>query len=269
MREKPEEAADKAAAVLQSRPSGLISDIDGTLSPIVTVPSEAVVLPQARQALSELSEEVDLVAVISGRRVDEARHMVGLDHVVYFGNHGLERWDAANGYRNQAAGFEEDLRDVRERLSCELGKNPEVRIEDKGAVLSLHYRGAARAKMTRRLLVSLLERLLPPGKFLVAEGKMVIEVSPALGIDKGTVVRSLVKERDLRGVVFIGDDATDINAMRNLQRLRRAGLQTLSIGVGGREAPDGLADTSDVLLPNPTSIASFLKTLAVKLSASS
>jgi trehalose 6-phosphate phosphatase len=262
-----EEAVAAATRVLQDRPSALISDIDGTLSPIVASPEEAVVLPECRRALHALATWLDLVAVISGRTAAEARRMVGLDDLLYVGNHGLERWDAVKGYRNEAAAFEGEMRELRATLERDLRATRDVRIENKGVILSLHYRGASRPDEIRRHILGLLDSLLPPSRFVVAEGKMVIEVRPPLALDKGTVVEDLARERGLRGTVFLGDDVTDIDAMRGLKRMRECGFATLAIGVAGDGMPDALAAESDLLLPDPPAVAAFLEALARALSA--
>jgi trehalose 6-phosphate phosphatase len=96
---------------------------------------------------------------------------------------------------------------------------------------------------------------------------MVIEIRPPLKLDKGMVVERLVEEHGLRGAVFLGDDVTDVDAMMALKRLRGSGLSTLAIGVAGEEAPAGLVDESDLLLPDPQAVATFLKRLARLLSS--
>lgn len=258
----PEKAVAAAAQVLRERPSALISDIDGTLSPIAASPEEAVVLPECRRALEALASRLDLVAVISGRTAAEARRMVGLNGLLYVGNHGLERWDRVHAYRNDAAAFESDIQELRARLENELRAVPDVRVEDKGVILSLHYRGASRPEEVRQQILRLLGRLLPSARFVVAEGKMVVEVRPPLAPNKGTVVEGLIREHGLRGAVFLGDDVTDVDAIRALKRLRDSGLGALAIGVAGDGMPDDLARESDLLLPGPMAVAAFLASLS-------
>ena len=254
-----QKAVEDAFEVLSERPSALLSDIDGTLSPIVALPEEAVVLPGCRKALAELIGRIDVVAVISGRTVADARRMVGLDELLYFGNHGLERWDAVEGYRNEAAEFVDEMATVRSRLEQELRGEPEVRVEDKQVMLSLHYRGATRPEEVRQSILGLLGRLSPRDRFAIVEGKMVIEVRPPLAFDKGAVIEQLAQERRLKAAVFLGDDATDIDAMKALRRLRASGLETLAVGVGGEEMPAALTEASDVVLPGPPTVATFLE----------
>ncbi|HEV7664378.1 MAG TPA: trehalose-phosphatase, partial [Chloroflexota bacterium] len=96
-------SGDNASLVLQvvgllaAGRAGLVTDVDGTISPIVARPEDAAVLPAARDALAGLSHLLSMVAVVSGRRASDARAMVGVDGLVYVGNHGLERWTADTG----------------------------------------------------------------------------------------------------------------------------------------------------------------------------
>jgi trehalose 6-phosphate phosphatase len=261
---KPDEAADVAARLLRRRPAALITDIDGTLSPIVSSPEDAVVLPQGREALRKLLRLLDVVAVVSGRTVQNARRMVGLDDLLYIGNHGQERWDRRTGYRNEAAAFAGELRELREKLERELATIEGARIEDKATILSVHYRNAPEPAAARERIVKTLNRVVAFDRYVLSEGKMVVEVRPNLPLDKGSVVKSLVAEHRLKSVVFLGDDRTDIDAMAALRELR-PGLLSLAIGVGSDEAPAELAETSDTMLAGPSEVGAFLTRLASSL----
>src|SRR5215218_9636802 len=70
--------------------SAILTDIDGTIAPIVLNPSEAAVPGRTRRLLRELAERYALVGCLSGRRAAEARRIVGLDELAYSGNHGFE-----------------------------------------------------------------------------------------------------------------------------------------------------------------------------------
>ncbi|MGD0116379.1 MAG: trehalose-phosphatase [Dehalococcoidia bacterium] len=264
MNTKPDEAADVAARLLRRRPAALITDIDGTLSPIVSSPEDAVVLPQGREALRKLLRLLDVVAVVSGRTVQNARRMVGLDDLLYIGNHGQERWDRRTGYRNEAAAFAGELRELREKLERELATIEGARIEDKATILSVHYRNAPEPAAARERIVKTLNRVVAFDRYVLSEGKMVVEVRPNLPLDKGSVVKSLVAEHRLKSVVFLGDDRTDIDAMAALRELR-PGLLSLAIGVGSDEAPAELAETSDTMLAGPSEVGAFLTRLASSL----
>ncbi len=72
---------------------GIITDMDGTISPIVDQPDAAQITPRSRELLQALSEHFELVAVVSGRSAADVHQRVGLPDLVYVGNHGLERWE--------------------------------------------------------------------------------------------------------------------------------------------------------------------------------
>jgi len=95
----------------------------------------------------------------------------------------------------------------------------------------------------------------------------VVEVRPPLAIDKGTVVRDLVREHGLRGIVYLGDDLTDVDAFRAVRELREEReVLGLTAGVAGAEAPAALASVSDILLPGPQAASQFLRALSQALS---
>jgi trehalose 6-phosphate phosphatase len=257
----------RALPVLRARPAALVTDIDGTLSPIAPSPEEAEVLPGCRKALADLAKVLHLVAVVSGRRVEEAHRMVGLDQLTYIGNHGLERWDSAGGYRSEAEPYAALMAEALRALRHELQGLAGVRLEDKESVISIHYRASPNPAAARQAILEASKRVLPEDGPTIAEGKKVIEVRPPLAVDKGTVVRGLVREHDLRGIVYLGDDLTDVDAFRAVRDLREEGeILGLTTGVGGAEVPDGLVGVSDILLPGPQAASQFLQALAQALS---
>ena len=71
--------------------AAILTDVDGTLAPIVERAEDAAVPARgARSCCAALSERYGLVGCVSGRRAVEARRLVGLDEIAYAGNHGLE-----------------------------------------------------------------------------------------------------------------------------------------------------------------------------------
>jgi len=73
--------------VIRQRPLGLMSDIDGTLSPIVSRPEEATVPEATRTLLRQLMTKGVKVGLITGRSLETARRMAGLDDVAYAAEH--------------------------------------------------------------------------------------------------------------------------------------------------------------------------------------
>ena len=118
---------------------GLITDVDGTLSPIVDVPDEARVTPQNLELLAALQTQLTLIAVVSGRSAEDVYQRVGLPGLVYLGNHGMEAWQGGKAIVSPVvAGYRENLSTVMPEINRILVEG--MRFEDKGATLSVHYR---------------------------------------------------------------------------------------------------------------------------------
>ncbi|MGH9304030.1 MAG: trehalose-phosphatase, partial [Acidimicrobiales bacterium] len=73
--------------------TALLTDFDGTLSPIVVEPDSAYPLPGAVEALESLSAQLGAVAVVSGRPASFLVDHLGLSTdsaIDLFGLHGVE-----------------------------------------------------------------------------------------------------------------------------------------------------------------------------------
>src|SRR4051812_18581165 len=76
--------------VVSHVPAGLFTDIDGTISQIAVVPSEATVSELARTAMDRLSRKLAVVGAVTGRAAGDGAAMIGLPDLLVVGNHGLE-----------------------------------------------------------------------------------------------------------------------------------------------------------------------------------
>ncbi len=259
-----QQACVLAAQVLRVRPSALATDLDGTLSPIVARPEDAAVLPGCRYALARLRERLDLVAVISGRPATEARSLLGLEEVVYLGNHGLDAWvgGAEGDSRAALSGLRAVLEEMEKALPDDLG----LRFEDKGATISIHYRGAADRETARSLVLAAADLAAARHDLAVAEGKMVVELWPSHWAGKGAGLTGLIRAYDVRGLVYLGDDRSDMLAIETLAQMRQeGGLRGLSIAVMGAESPPELGHVADVTLAGPEQAEVFLEELVEAL----
>lgn len=219
----------------------ILCDVDGTLAPIVSDPEAAAVPAAARAVLRDLAGRYRLVACVTGRRASAARRMVGLDELTYAGNHGLElllpgeaepRLDPALGHHGgAAAGFVSrlDLRDL-----AMIG----MRLEDKGPIQALHWRGAAdidvAEQRARRLAELAAEQGLAPHF-----GRLVLELRPPVDVNKGVAARRLIGESGADLALFAGDDRTDLDAFAAIRSLQRDGdlERGLCVGVRSSEGP--------------------------------
>jgi trehalose-6-phosphatase len=87
-------------------------------------------------------------------------------------------------------------------------------------------------------------------------------------VNKGTAIVDLVAEHRLRGVVFLGDDLTDVDGFVALRALREAGeVDALSVGVLGAETPPRVRESVDVAVRSVPACAALLAAVADRLEA--
>jgi len=69
----------------------LMTDYDGTLTPIVDDPADAILAEETREQLLRIARSArGSVAVISGRGLEDLKTRVSIPEVIYAGCHGLE-----------------------------------------------------------------------------------------------------------------------------------------------------------------------------------
>ncbi len=193
----------------------LMLDFDGTLAPIVARPSAARVSAGTARTLHALRDRKRIeLAVISGRGASDVSSLVGLTGIHYFGSHGRER---------MRPGCTEIETDPRGRtaiaaacriLARELAGIGGFHIENKGVAAAAHYRNVDRRHhgAVRR---SVREAVRTVGDLHASPGKMVYDITPLDGVDKGLAATRLVGE--IGGLPFyFGDDTTDESAFRAL-----------------------------------------------------
>ena len=265
----PDATATLLYTLLQRARIGLISDIDGTLSPIVDRPEAATVTPRARALLDALRAHLTLIAAISGRAATDAARMIDLPDVVIVGNHGLEVWQ--NGHITiapEAAAYRPALEAAADALRAQ--QVPGMQLEDKIATLSLHYRRTADPAATAERFAPLLDDLAAAHGLRVFKGRMVFELRPPVDIDKGTAFERLVREHTLDAALYLGDDTTDLDALRAARRLRAAGTcWALGVGVESEHMPPALPASADLLVSGVQDVEALLSWLLSALSASS
>jgi trehalose 6-phosphate phosphatase len=252
-----------AREALADEPAGLLTDFDGTISPIVTDPALARLVTGADGALAALAERLAVVAVITGRTPLDARRLTGVPGILIAGNHGMEWLEPGESEPTASP----DAAGVADRLEEVLGRLPQlpgVVPEHKGVSASVHYRTAPDPEAARSAIVRGLGDVADKGLRL-NHGRMIVEVRPVGLGDKGSAARTIVERFGLRGVVVLGDDATDLDMFRAVGELRGAGrLRAAIIGVGGAagEVLPALVETCDVVLADPAEVAVLLDELS-------
>ncbi len=199
----------------------LFLDYDGTLTPIVETPEKAVLNPETRAVLEDLSNLPDVqLTIVSGRALNDLKTRVGVKNVVYVGNHGLE----IEGKDIEFTGLiaprvRSILGIIRSELPSQLSSLPGVFLEDKALTLSIHYRlvdeksTPAIEKILDRVCSGYLQQKL----IKMVSGKKVFEIRPAIEWDKGKAVSWLLQRNKNSGLAFyFGDDVTDEDAFKAL-----------------------------------------------------
>jgi trehalose 6-phosphate phosphatase len=264
----PSPALAEALAGLTAEPSraGIFCDIDGVLAPIVQRAEDAKVRQDTALLLGRLARRYAGVGCISGRSAAEARRLVGVGGIAYAGSHGAELLppgatvvrvnDSFKSWEGQVKAFigERDRSDLR-RLR--------VRIEDKGPIAALHWRGAPDEEAARERTEAIAAEAEQAG-LATHWGRKVLEVRPPVEFDKGLALRELVELFGARAALFGGDDVTDLDAFDALDALVEEGALESAVRVGVRsdEGPAGIVERADLVVDGVAGFAEVLAALA-------
>ncbi len=262
-----EEALERLLGPLAGDPSrsAILTDVDGTIAPIVLKPEDAAVPEPTRNLLRSLAERYALVGCLSGRRALDARRIVGLDELAYSGNHGFElllpgedevRPDPSlDGHEGDAPRFVEGLdRSELDRVG--------VRTEDKGAIIALHWRGAENEGAAESVAHEIANEAEWQG-LVVHHGRKVLEIRPNVAINKGIAVAALLAFRPVTNALYGGDDRTDVDAFTALRTLRGDDKleATACIAVASDESPPEVAREGDLTVDGPEGFVHVLEAL--------
>jgi trehalose 6-phosphate phosphatase len=241
---------------------GLMTDVDGTISPTAPTPEQATVSPTSRRYLAQLTQRLALVAAVSGRAVADVRRLVDIYGMVYVGNHGLERWaggrtELAEG----AAAYPTIIKEVTDELGREL-QGAGILIENKGVTASIHYRQNPDPDAAGKRIMAALNSSALAGRLRIIPGRLAVNLLPPLAMDKGTAVLDLITRYNLSGGIYIGDESTDIDAFKAIHEAnRRLDFLGFALVVSNRETPPGVAEAADFSLDGTDEVARFLEWL--------
>jgi trehalose 6-phosphate phosphatase len=255
-------------ASLRAEPAraAILTDVDGTLAPIVPRPEEAAVPARATELLEQLSERYGLVGCVSGRRAIEARRLVGVEGIAYAGNHGLElllpgeptpRLDPSlEGREGDAAAFVDELGPAG---LVEAG----LRLEDKGPIQALHWRGAVDERVAEARAHEIGAAAGQAGLEL-RWGRKVMELRPPGGGGKDAAVAALLSADGVLFAAYAGDDRTDLDAFRRLRELEQGGEldAAVCVGVLSAEGPAEIGEEADLTVDGPDGWLTLLEALA-------
>jgi len=220
-------------------------DYDGTLAPFQVDRMAAVPLPGIVPALRAVTRDSSThLVIISGRRVTEVAELLGPVGVMMVGSHGYERRHA-DGRLEQVALDAMQVAGLARALAQGEHMGHGRRLERKLASLAFHTRGMdpLHAQTLERQMFETWSALTEASRLACRHFDGGVELR-AEGVDKGTVLDSLLHELPVDLAVYVGDDATDEDAF---DVLRRQGGIGIKVGQGDTLAAGRLLDCTEVL----------------------
>ncbi len=248
---------------LAERRPAVFLDYDGTLTPIVDRPEEAIISESMRDAIRGLAERCPVI-IVSGRDRRVVQELMGLDDLIVAGSHGFDIWSPLGGAieREEGAEFGGLLDEVKERLRAETSSIEGALVEPKKISVAVHYRLVSEEE--RQGVKEIVDAVLAehPDDLKVTPGKMVYEIQPKIEWDKGKAVLYLLETLDLNREdvvpIYVGDDITDEDAFEALNG------RGIGIFVGRADDPEvgGRSTSADYVLHTTQEVERFLDTLA-------
>ncbi len=246
--------------------AALLFDIDGVLAPIVPHAGDACVPDHTQSLLAALRDQYLLVGVVSGRGLADVDRMVPVPGLARGGNHGLEvalPGDAAQVVPEAMPHAAAMRQFVTAHPAATLMPHG-VWLEDKGASVSLHFREAPDVAAADAYLQGQVAPAARAAGLRARHGRMILEVLPDVDVDKGTVVRQIVRTSGARVALYVGDDRTDMDAWRALRELVAGGeLDAAWCVVADQPEVGGeVRDAADAAVPGTTGVLELLRALA-------
>ncbi|XP_050562115.1 uncharacterized protein LOC118264944 isoform X2 [Spodoptera frugiperda] len=230
----------------------LLLDYDGTLAPIAPHPDLATLPLETKHTLQRLSNMSDVyIAIISGRNVDNVKNMVGIEGITYAGNHGLEilHPDGSKFVHPMPMELQDAVVDLLKALQEQVCKDG-AWVENKGALLTFHYRETPVAK--RAALAEQARKLITEAGFTPAPAHCALEARPPVEWDKGRASIYILRTAfgldwsERIRIIYAGDDVTDEDAMLALKGMA-ATFRIASSHITKTSAERRLSSTDSVL----------------------
>ena len=237
-----------APKILDAKAISLFLDVDGTLLDIRDDPAEVRADAELIETLHTCFARLEgALSLVSGRSIEEVDRIFAPAIFPVAGAHGAElRFDCEDAVKAANEPFPEGAMHA---LAAFSNERDGVLLERKRGGVSLHYRQAPQFEAECRSIVTNLLGGLGDTFRLIA-GKMVFEIAPSAH-NKGAAICEFLEHAPFAGrvPVFVGDDVTDEDGFREVNRL--AGV---SIRVG-----DNDRSSARYRLPDVASVRSWLR----------
>jgi trehalose 6-phosphate phosphatase len=167
------------------------------------------------------------------------------------GNHGLEIENPAGRHKKiLTPARKRELKSIIQNLQNSLKEIPGILFEEKGPIVSVHYRNVPQksfATISQKVEKEIQQRR---DHWKIASGKMVWEIQPNVDFQKGKTIIEILKTFPAQGLlpIYLGDDQTDEDAFRVLKG------RGISVFIG----PAKLPSEADFFLQNTDEVQEFL-----------
>ncbi|MBD3412822.1 MAG: trehalose-phosphatase [Candidatus Aminicenantes bacterium] len=237
---------------MSNKKLAIFLDYDGTLTPIVQRPEDAILSSSMRNTVKDLSH-IFPVAVISGRDRKDVKNLVGLDEITYAGSHGFDIKGPELQYEHGQE-FLSVLDEAESYLNKKINAIKGSFVERKKYSLAVHFRQVDEGDIPKvKQAVQQAGRKF--SRLRMSSGKKVFDIRPQIDWDKGKALLWLLKKMGLDQShvlpLYIGDDTTDEDAFRVLS----------SIGIGIVVGDDSRPTSAHFRLNNPQEVKTFFKHL--------
>lgn len=224
-------------------------------------PEQAAPDPLGVGLLSELSQCLQRVVIISGRDTDFLVSRLPLPQALFVGNHGLEeRSKGSSRVVAEAQPFLVRLGRAAAAVSALPQTHaPGITIERKRAAISVHFRQAVDVSAAGAALQPDLQQIARQQGLQLQPGRLVWELRPPIEVDKGAVLRRLADAGQPAAIVYAGDDRSDATAFAALKRM--TDVTTVAVGVRSLEAPDDVFVDCDLVVDGVPGVTQLLAQL--------
>ena len=206
----------------------LLTDFDGTLTPIQKHPDLAALSEEVLQLLAKLSSNKAVsLGIITGRSLKQIKKLVHIRGILYVANHGIEM--EGPGIRStcpEAEKARSTLWHIYMKLFKSLRHIKGIYVEDKGLSISLHYRAVKKKgdiEFVTSTLHAITKHFLDRKMLSLSTGKMVYEIRPPVEWNKASTIQWLLAhyfpEEFSEGalLIYLGDDKADIEVFDSLR----------------------------------------------------
>ncbi|KAJ8764215.1 hypothetical protein K2173_005395 [Erythroxylum novogranatense] len=254
-------------------------DYDGTLSPIVDDPDQALMSDDMRIAVRNVAKCFP-TAIISGRSRDKVFELIGLTELHYAGSHGMDIMGPINKRMSSdhlnciectdqqgkkvnvfqpAREFIPMIDEVFRALVENTKGIKGTRVENHKFCTSVHYRNVEE-KSWPAIAQCVHDILKEYPRLKLTHGRKVLEVRPVIDWNKGKAVEFLLESLELSDrddvlPIYIGDDRSDEDAFKVLREGNR--------GYGILVSSVPKETNASYSLKDPTEVMQFLKSLVV------